>query len=237
MNRFYSGINRATISADTIIETLYYNNILLSDVSACEDDSCQDKWLQTELFQLDFEDELKMVVMTREYDNLLLNIVKKNIFRTNFKKELQLTTSCEFFSWKMEHIKYINPVHFQHKIRLTINQFKQQVDWIYNSMFQYYIQKKLDIDNPIKLEFIPLKIDISVKLCKKLIWKTLLVLVRLMTSGACIKSMEIEWGITYKTIKKYLNIASIYSDYFYQNYWCHKYWTTVCLYKLCIYFK
>lgn len=109
--------------------------------------------------------------------------------------------------------------------RLSKHQFIKQIDFIYDSLKQFYIDNDIDFDDHISLQYEPLNIDVEISLNYDNIWNVILVFIKLLCNNASITNITYLWGLSYPTIVNYVQKASVLIDYFYQEYWTHDYWT------------
>lgn len=86
----------------------------------------------------------------------------------------------------------------------------------------------LNIDKPRILKFHskPLDQEISFKYERREIWCAWLLFVRCIVNGASYVNIVETWGVSYPTIKKYVDIGYFINLKFYQSYFCSsEYWS------------
>lgn len=57
------------------------------------------------------------------------------------------------------------------------------------------------------------------------IWNSLIIFVRIMTNGGSYSELMYEWSISYNTIIKYIQLATLYIEFYIDYFQSKKYWT------------
>lgn len=218
------GKQNVAMDEESIYELAVEHHILLDDTKMKTCQNCINSLCDFEALEpATIKDQLNKCGPLTNY-TLIMQYLKKNIFRTEFKKIKDLIGFKKFKKFLPKNHKYLKNDEFRHKLRLNKKQFKEQVDMIHLRVSKYMLLHKLNERMKIESEY--LKETIEIKDEYSFIWKSWLIWVRMIVNGANITDINIDWGLKYDTITKYLKAGFILCEHFYQDYFCSKkYWT------------